>query len=189
MDFELSAEQKDFQSVMRDFVNKEINPVAMEMEKSGEYPTKIVQGLKDLGLFGMTIPEEYGGLDLDLAVFEQALNLFGHFGFDAVADFDDLFDLVTADFLHISFVEEAHVHFALGQFVAQHVFDLHQLKVGIAKHGDLFVFEFNSGRGAFEVKARDDFFGRVFNGVFYFRQIGFKDGVKRRHSGRLSKSE
>ena len=65
MDFELNGDQKEFQNVMRDFVNKEINPVAMELEKSGEYPTKIVQGLKDLGLFGMTVPEEYGGLDLD----------------------------------------------------------------------------------------------------------------------------
>ena len=65
MDFELNEDQKEFQNVMRDFVNKEINPVAMEMEKSGEYPEKIVQGLKDLGLFGMTVPEEYGGLDLD----------------------------------------------------------------------------------------------------------------------------
>ena len=61
MDFELNGDQKEFQNVMRDFVNKEINPVAMELEKSGEYPTKIVQGLKDLGLFGMTVPEEYGG--------------------------------------------------------------------------------------------------------------------------------
>ena len=46
MDFELNGDQKEFQNVMRDFVNKEINPVAMELEKSGEYPTKIVQALE-----------------------------------------------------------------------------------------------------------------------------------------------
>ena len=86
MDFELNGDQKEFQNVMRDFVNKEINPVAMELEKSGEYPTKIVQGLKDLGLFGMTVPEEYGGLDLDpvsfAIVFEELargwVRLLGH---------------------------------------------------------------------------------------------------------------
>ncbi|MFY9331111.1 MAG: acyl-CoA dehydrogenase family protein [Candidatus Nanopelagicales bacterium] len=65
MDFEFSEEQRDFQSTLRNFVDKEIKPVASEMERSGEYPTEIVDKLKAMGLFGMTIPEEYGGLDLD----------------------------------------------------------------------------------------------------------------------------
>ena len=65
MDFEFSEEQRDFQSTLRNFVDKEIKPVATEMERSGEYPTEIVDKLKAMGLFGMTIPEEYGGLDLD----------------------------------------------------------------------------------------------------------------------------
>jgi len=65
MDFQFSEEQRDFQRTLRDFVDKEIKPVASEMEKSGEYPTEIVEKLKAMGLFGMTIPEEYGGLDLD----------------------------------------------------------------------------------------------------------------------------
>ena len=65
MDFEFSEEQRDFQSTLRNFVDKEIKPVASEMERSGEYPTEIVDKLKAMGLCGMTIPEEYGGLDLD----------------------------------------------------------------------------------------------------------------------------
>ncbi len=65
MDFELTDEQRDFRATLRDFVNKEIVPVANQMERSGEYPTQIVEKLKEMGLFGMTIPEEYGGLDLD----------------------------------------------------------------------------------------------------------------------------
>ena len=69
MDFELNEEQRDFQSTMREFVDKEIKPVANEMERSGEYPTEIVDKLKEMGLFGMTIPEEYGGLDLDAVSF------------------------------------------------------------------------------------------------------------------------
>lgn len=65
MDFELTDEQRDFRATLRDFVNKEIVPVANQMERSGEYPSQIVEMLKEMGLFGMTIPEEYGGLDLD----------------------------------------------------------------------------------------------------------------------------
>ncbi len=69
MDFELSDEQVAFQRTMREFVVKEIKPVANEMERSGEYPTAIINKLKDMGLFGMTIPEEYGGLNLDAVSF------------------------------------------------------------------------------------------------------------------------
>jgi len=69
MDFELDEQQRDFQRTMREFVDREIKPVASEMERSGEYPTAIVDQMKELGLFGMTIPTEYGGLDLDAVSF------------------------------------------------------------------------------------------------------------------------
>jgi alkylation response protein AidB-like acyl-CoA dehydrogenase len=69
MDFELNEDQRDFQRTMREFVDKEIKPVANEMERSGEYPTEIVEKFKEMGLFGMTIPEQYGGLDLDAVSF------------------------------------------------------------------------------------------------------------------------
>lgn len=65
MDFNLNDDQQQFRSVLRAFVDKEIIPVAREWEQAGRYPTEIVEGMKDLGLFGITIPEEYGGLDLD----------------------------------------------------------------------------------------------------------------------------
>lgn len=65
MEFTFSDEQQQFRAVMRDFVEKKIRPVAREWEQSGRYPTEIVEGLKELGLFGMTVPEAYGGLDLD----------------------------------------------------------------------------------------------------------------------------
>ena len=42
-----------------------ISPVAREGEQSGRYPTEIVKGMREMGLFGITIPEQYGGLDLD----------------------------------------------------------------------------------------------------------------------------
>lgn len=69
VDFEFTDEQRDFQRTLRDFVQKEIVPVASQWEREGRYPSEIVEQLKDMGLFGMTIPEEYGGLDLDAVSF------------------------------------------------------------------------------------------------------------------------
>ncbi|WP_026401996.1 acyl-CoA dehydrogenase family protein [Actinomadura rifamycini] len=65
MDFELNDEQKLFRETLRDFADKEIAPVAPEWERTGRYPTEIVEGLRDLGLFGLNVPEEYGGLGAD----------------------------------------------------------------------------------------------------------------------------
>ena len=65
MDFQLNEDQREFRSVLRDFVDNEIIPVARDWEQSGRYPTEIVKGMADMGLFGITVPEEYGGLDLD----------------------------------------------------------------------------------------------------------------------------
>ena len=62
MDFELNDEQQAFRETLREFVDKEIMPVATEWEQSGRYPTEIVEKMKEMGLFGLTIPEEYGGL-------------------------------------------------------------------------------------------------------------------------------
>jgi alkylation response protein AidB-like acyl-CoA dehydrogenase len=64
VDFTFDDEQRQFHEVLRTFVDREIVPVAREWEHSGRYPTEIVEGLKRLGLFGITVPEEYGGLDL-----------------------------------------------------------------------------------------------------------------------------
>jgi alkylation response protein AidB-like acyl-CoA dehydrogenase len=65
MEFTFTEDQREFRAVLRSFVDKEIIPVAREWEQTGRYPTEIVQGMAGLGLFGITVPEEYGGLDLD----------------------------------------------------------------------------------------------------------------------------
>jgi alkylation response protein AidB-like acyl-CoA dehydrogenase len=65
MRFELDEDQREFKFLLRQFVDKEIIPVAREWEQSDRYPTEIVKGMADMGLFGVTVPEEYGGLDLD----------------------------------------------------------------------------------------------------------------------------
>jgi alkylation response protein AidB-like acyl-CoA dehydrogenase len=54
---------------VRRFVAKEVIPVASEMEHEDRYPTEIVAQMRDLGLFGITIPEAYGGLGLDLLTY------------------------------------------------------------------------------------------------------------------------
>ena len=75
MDFELDDDHKQFRTSIREFVDREIRPVAREWERSGRYPTEIVESMKALGLFGMTIPEEWGGQAFDLVslsiVFEE----------------------------------------------------------------------------------------------------------------------
>ncbi|MFH8366826.1 acyl-CoA dehydrogenase family protein [Streptomyces sp. NPDC018031] len=61
--------QQEILSTVRDFVDKEILPVATELEHRDEYPTQIVEGLKELGVFGLMIPEEYGGLGESLLTY------------------------------------------------------------------------------------------------------------------------
>jgi alkylation response protein AidB-like acyl-CoA dehydrogenase len=65
VDFELTDEQRLFQQTLRDFADKEIMPVAQELERTGRYPAQIVARLAELGLFGLNVPEEYGGLGAD----------------------------------------------------------------------------------------------------------------------------
>ena len=77
MDFELTDEQRLFQQTLRDFADKEIVPVAQELERTGTYPTKILDGLKELGLFGLNVPEEYGGLGADRIAYSLAFEEIG----------------------------------------------------------------------------------------------------------------
>ncbi|MET0838038.1 MAG: acyl-CoA dehydrogenase family protein, partial [Marmoricola sp.] len=58
----LSDIQEEIIKSVRQFVETKIIPVANELEHADEYPTEIIEGLKELGIFGLTIPEEFGGL-------------------------------------------------------------------------------------------------------------------------------
>src|SRR6201989_3206069 len=61
--------QRDILSTVRDFVDKEIIPYATELEHKDEFPEAIVEGMKEMGLFGLMIPEEYGGLGESLLTY------------------------------------------------------------------------------------------------------------------------
>lgn len=54
---------------VREFVEREIIPVASKLEHANEYPHAIVEGMKHLGLFGANVPEEYGGLELSYTTY------------------------------------------------------------------------------------------------------------------------
>ena len=65
----LTDVQQEILAAVRDFVDNEIIPVAQELEHADEYPTEIVEGMKEMGIFGLVIPEEYGGLGESLLAY------------------------------------------------------------------------------------------------------------------------
>jgi alkylation response protein AidB-like acyl-CoA dehydrogenase len=65
----LSDDQTEILGAVRTFVDEKILPVATELEHADEYPTEIVEGLKELGMFGLMIPEEYDGLGESLLTY------------------------------------------------------------------------------------------------------------------------
>jgi alkylation response protein AidB-like acyl-CoA dehydrogenase len=62
-------EQKAITEMVRQFVDEQIIPNAEHYDHEDEFPTPIVEQMKELGLFGVTIPEEYGGMGLDLTTY------------------------------------------------------------------------------------------------------------------------
>jgi alkylation response protein AidB-like acyl-CoA dehydrogenase len=66
---DLSDTQKAIIETVREFVEKDVIPVADELEHRDEYPEKIVEQMKELGLFGLTVPEEFGGIGETLVTY------------------------------------------------------------------------------------------------------------------------
>jgi alkylation response protein AidB-like acyl-CoA dehydrogenase len=65
----LTEIQTEILSTVRTFVDKEIIPYATDLEHKDEFPEAIVEGMKEMGLFGLMIPEEYGGLGESLLTY------------------------------------------------------------------------------------------------------------------------
>src|SRR5689334_910034 len=65
----LTEDQTEILKAVRQFVDEKILPVATELEHADEYPQEIVDGLKELGIFGLMIPEEYDGLGESLLTY------------------------------------------------------------------------------------------------------------------------
>jgi alkylation response protein AidB-like acyl-CoA dehydrogenase len=67
----LNAEQELIVSTVKKFVEKEVIPVASEMDHRNEYPHALVRQMQEMGLFGLNIPEEFGGSAVDSVTFAR----------------------------------------------------------------------------------------------------------------------
>ena len=65
MDLDLTQEHELVRSTVREFAEQRVAPVAEELDREGRFPYELVAELAELGLMGMTIPEEYGGAGAD----------------------------------------------------------------------------------------------------------------------------
>ena len=66
---EKTDDQKAITEMVRQFVDNEVLPIAEEHDHEDKFPEAVVEQMKELGLFGVTIPEEYGGMGLDLTTY------------------------------------------------------------------------------------------------------------------------
>lgn len=65
MNFELTDDQKMIREAVRDFAEREIRPVAQELDEKAEFSPELTKKMGELGLFGMYLPEKYGGQGMD----------------------------------------------------------------------------------------------------------------------------
>jgi alkylation response protein AidB-like acyl-CoA dehydrogenase len=66
---EQTDEQRAITEMVRQFVDEQVIPIAEEHDHEDSFPEAVVEQMKELGLFGVTIPEEYGGMGLDLTTY------------------------------------------------------------------------------------------------------------------------
>src|SRR5512135_1653454 len=96
----LSDIQTEILSTVRTFVDKEILPYATELEHKDEFPEAVVEGMKEMGLFGLMIPEEYGGLGESLLTYALVV------------------EEVARDWMSVSGV--INTHFIVAYMISQH---------------------------------------------------------------------
>jgi alkylation response protein AidB-like acyl-CoA dehydrogenase len=65
MNFDLTEEQELIRETVRDFAEREIKPLAQELDEKGEFSYDLTKKIGEMGLFGMNVPEQYGGQGLD----------------------------------------------------------------------------------------------------------------------------
>jgi acyl-CoA dehydrogenase len=64
MDFSLPDKIREFLETVRLFVREQLYPIADQVDREDEIPSSVIKKMRELGLFGLTIPEKYGGLGL-----------------------------------------------------------------------------------------------------------------------------
>ena len=73
MDFNLTQDQRDLYQMVRDFAENEIAPIAMDIDRTDEYPLELIRKMGELGLMGIPIPEEYDGVGADFISYMLAI--------------------------------------------------------------------------------------------------------------------
>src|SRR6201986_1622148 len=73
MDFDLSSEHELLRDTVRSFAQERVAPVAEELDREHRFPYELVAEMAELGLMGMTIPEEYGGGGTDTLAYAIAV--------------------------------------------------------------------------------------------------------------------
>ena len=71
--FTLTDEHKMIRKAARDFAEKEIKPIAAEFDESGDFPSKTIKKMGEMGFMGIEVPEEYGGTGMDTLSYVLAL--------------------------------------------------------------------------------------------------------------------
>jgi alkylation response protein AidB-like acyl-CoA dehydrogenase len=66
---DLSQEERDYVATVRDFVRRDVQPVVRDLEHANEYPGELIDRMKQLGVFGLAVPEEYGGAEVSMPCF------------------------------------------------------------------------------------------------------------------------
>ncbi|WP_336660974.1 acyl-CoA dehydrogenase family protein [Leucobacter sp. USHLN153] len=67
----LNEEETFLVETVRAFIQREVKPTVREVEHSGEYPERWIEQMKELGIFGLAVPEEYGGLPVSMPCYAQ----------------------------------------------------------------------------------------------------------------------
>ncbi len=73
MDFDLTSEQQMIREMARDFAQKEVAPVAAELDQKAQFPSQNIRKMAELGLMGMMVPQEWGGAGMDTVCYVLAL--------------------------------------------------------------------------------------------------------------------
>lgn len=73
MDFELTDDQKMIRETVRNFAEKKIKPAAHDLDEKEEFSVELTKGMGELGIFGIIVPEEYGGQGLDYSCYVIAV--------------------------------------------------------------------------------------------------------------------
>ena len=71
--YPLTTEHKMLRDAARDFAQKEIAPIAAELDEKGEFPHATMKKMGELGFMGIEVPEEYGGVGMDSLAYVLAL--------------------------------------------------------------------------------------------------------------------